>query len=282
MELQTIYSQAELKRIQNIQLRCLKEIASICKKDNIEYFLIGGSTLGAIRHGGYIPWDDDIDIAIPRKDYMRFLHVASSKLSSMYHVQSPYNEKNCPYYYTKIRIDGTVFMEYCNRNLPINQGVYVDVFPYDNVPDDEEENFHHFERCQKLIRRFAYRQIPDVSCKPKGIIDIMKASLRRVLHVFYSVIPYDVLLRQLDKEFSRYNSTNTKAMACLNFPIWKKEYILKSDLYPLVEHTFEDTEFLIPNNADAYLTTHYGEYMKLPEPSKRYGHKPYKVDLGTN
>lgn len=280
MELQTIYSEAELKKIQSIQLTCLKEIAQICERKNVEYFLIGGSALGAIRHNGYIPWDDDIDIAIPRKDYRRFLEIAENELSSLYHVQSPYNDKHCPYYYSKIRIDNTIFMEYCNRNLPIHHGVYVDVFPYDNVPDDDELNKRHFDRCQKLIRQFAFRQIPDVSCKPQTLREYMNAIVRRCIHYAYRIIPYSIILNQLENEFTKYNNTETIGVACLNFPKRKTEYILKRDLYPLVKHRFEDTEFPVPNNCDAYLTNHYGKYMKLPPKELRYSHKPCKVEIG--
>lgn len=280
MELQTIYSEDELKKIQSIQLKCLKEIVSVCDAEGIEYFLIGGSALGAIRHNGYIPWDDDIDIAMPRQDYMRFLEIAEAKLSSCYHIQSPYNEKHCPYYYSKIRIDNTVFMEYCNRNLPIHHGVYVDVFPYDNVPDNEDLNIKQFDRCQQLTRKFANRQIPDVCSKPSGLIGTIRAIVRRFVYYIYSFTSYEKLIKQLDEEFTRYNNTDTRAMACLNFPKRKAEYALKSDIYPLVKHKFEDTEFNIPRNYDAYLTSHYGNYNELPPKEQRYGHKPYKVDLG--
>lgn len=273
----TIYTQEELKKIQTIQLECLKHIAGICESEGIEYFLIGGSALGAVRHNGYIPWDDDIDIALPRKDYERFIKIVPNKLSTKYHLQSPYTERNCPYYYSKIRIDGTLFMEYCNRRLNIHQGVYIDIFPYDNVPDDDSLNKKHFDKCQKLIRKFTLRQIPDVSCKPRGFVAFARAIIRKVAHYFCRCTSYSRLLNSLDQEFTRYNNEETKAMACLCFPKRKMEYIFRSDLYPLKKHVFEDTMFYIPNNNDTYLKTHYGDYMRLPSPNMRYGHKPYKV-----
>ena len=171
-------------------------------------------------------------------------------------------------------------MEYCNRNLPIHHGVYVDVFPYDNVPDDEVLNIEHFNRCQQLIRKFANRQIPDVSYAPNTMTGHIRAIVRRIVHLVYSFTSYEKLLGQLEQEFTRYNDTDTKAMACLNFPKRKAEYALKCDIFPLVKHKFEDTEFYIPNNYHAYLTSHYGNYNELPPVEKRYGHKPYKVDLG--
>lgn len=275
----TIYTQEELKKIQSIQLECLKHIASICDSEGIRYFLIGGSALGAIRHNGYIPWDDDIDIALPRKDYDRFIKVAPNRLKAKYHLQSPYINENTPYYYSKIRIDGTLFMEYCNRELNIHHGVYVDIFPYDNVPDDDQLNKKHFNKCQRLIKKFALRQIPDVSSKPKCLFSMIKSFIRRLVHVLLKFTSYSDLLNDLDKEFTRYNNEETKAMACLCFPKRKIEYILKTDLFPLKKHIFEDAMFYVPNNYDVYLKTHYGDYMKLPSLNMRYGHKPYKVDF---
>ena len=111
MELLTIYTEEELEKIQTLETDALKIIIKICEKLEIEYFLIGGTTLGAIRHGGFIPWDDDIDIGMTRKNYIRFLEEAPQYLPNGYFLQTPYNEKNNPYYYSKLRIEGTSFTE---------------------------------------------------------------------------------------------------------------------------------------------------------------------------
>ena len=129
MELLTIYTEEELEKIQALEIDALKIIVEICEQLEVEYFLIGGTTLGAIRHGGFIPWDDDIDIGMTRKNYIRFLEEAPKYLPKGYFLQTPYNEKNNPYYYSKLRIDGTLFVEYCNHKVKMNHGVYVDIFP---------------------------------------------------------------------------------------------------------------------------------------------------------
>ncbi|WP_270658426.1 LicD family protein [Parabacteroides merdae] len=279
MDLLAIYTEKELKEIQSIELNALEDIVRVCDELNIKYFLIGGSALGAIRHKGFIPWDDDIDIGMPREDYRKFLEKAPSFLSSNYHIQSPYNDVFCPYFYSKVRVNGTLFMEYCNRNLPIHHGVYVDIFPFDNVPDDDDKNLAQFNRVQRLIRLFSLRQIPDVSTRPIGLYQKIKAFFRKILHVSLKIVPHIILLHLLEKEFTKYNNIETKAIACLNFPTWKTEYVLKVDLYPLVKHSFGNKKFFIPHNWDNYLGTHYGDYMRLPEKNKRYGHKPYKIQL---
>jgi lipopolysaccharide cholinephosphotransferase len=280
METLTIYSDEELKRIQGLELECLKVIIKICENIGVEYFLIGGTALGAIRHQGFIPWDDDIDIGMTRENYVKFLKQAPIFLPSQYHLQTPYEGTNNPYFYSKIRINGTKFVEYSNHRVDMHQGLYIDIFPFDEVPDNEEENKLHFKTVQKLIRIFTLRQSPDVSMQPKNFKDHIKAIARRGIHCLYKKLSYSKIANELEKTITKYNGTNQSAYGCLNFPVRKTEYIKKEDLYPLVDHKFEDIVAKIPNNYEAYLTTHYGDYMKLPPKEKRFGHKPYKIDLG--
>lgn len=279
METLTIYSAEELKQVQKIELDALKVIDAICRKIGVTFFLIGGSALGAVRHNGFIPWDDDIDIAMIRKDYIKFIKEAPSLLKAPYHLQTPYVDKNSPYPYTKIRVDGTIFMEYCNRNIDMHQGVYVDVFPYDNLPDDEDLNIIQFSEAQKIIRKFTFRQTPDISVKPNSTKELVRFVVRRIIHYCYKLISYQKLIDNLDAVSTRYDNAETKAMGSFNFPVRKCEYVLKSDLFPLVKHKFEDAEFYIPRNYDAYLTNHYGDWRKLPPENMRFGHKPYKFSL---
>lgn len=276
----TIYTDEELKKIQKLELGCLKAIIDVCQKIGVEYFLIGGSALGAVRHGGFIPWDDDIDIGMTRKNYSKFIDMAPQYLPENYHLQSPYSSDNNPYYYSKIRIDGTQFVEYCNRKVNMHQGVYVDIFPFDEVPNNDDENRIQFETFQKLIRKFSLRQSPDVSSEPKSVEEKARSVFRKFLHRLYRLKNYEKLLNDLNNTVTKYNGTGQEAIACLNFPNRKKEYIKKTDLYPLKDIFFEDITVKIPNNYDIYLRTHYDDYMKLPPENQRYGHKPYKIYLG--
>lgn len=276
----TIYTDEELKKIQNLELDCLKAIISVCETINVEYFLIGGTTLGAVRHGGFIPWDDDIDIGMTRKNYNKFLLDADKYLPSKYHLQTPKKSEKCPYFYSKVRIDGTEFVEYCNHKVDMHQGVYVDIFPFDEVPDDEVENTKQFNNIQQLMRRFSLRQSPDIGLEAVTMKDKLKANIRKIIHFLCKWQSYNKLIVKLENEFTKYNGTGQSSVACLNFPVRKTEYIKLDDLYPLRDCKFESIVAKIPNNYDGYLKTHYGNYMQLPPENKRFGHKPYKVLLG--
>ena len=215
-----------------------------------------------------------------RNNYIRFLKEAPKYLPKGYFLQTPYNEKNNPYYYSKLRIDGTSFIEYCNHKIKMHHGVYVDIFPYDEVPDDEKDNLKQFDNVQKLIRLYSLRQSPDISMKPSTVSQHLKSVIRKVAHYIAYLIPHDYLCKKLEEEITRYNGTGQGAMACLNFPKRKTEYIKTVDLYPLRKWEFGDVYVYIPKNYDIYLKTHYGDYMTLPKPENRFGHKPYKIDLG--
>lgn len=275
----TIYSDEELQEIQNIESVALKVILDICEEIHVQCFLIGGSALGAVRHNGFIPWDDDIDVGMLRNDYVKFLKEAPKYLPEQYYLQTPYNNKINPYFYSKLRVNGTRFVEYCNHNLKMHHGVYVDIFPFDEVPNDEEANKRHFKKAQKMLNLFVLRQSPDMSKKAETGKEKIKSLVRKIIHFSLKIIPHDYLILKIDSHIQKYNGTEQEALACLNFPIRKTEYIKKKDLYPLKKHRFGDIEIFIPNNYEIYLLTHYGDFMKLPPKDKRYGHKPYEVKL---
>ncbi len=275
----TIYSDDELKRIQHMELEALREMIRVCDALDIEYFLIDGAALGAVRHQGFIPWDDDIDVGMTRENYRRFLSEAPAILSEQYFLQTPYQGKDNPYFYSKLRINGTKFVEYCNRKLNIHQGVYIDICPFDEVPDNERLNQKQFRRCQLLIHLFVLRQSPDLSAAPITVKRRALSVLRKCLHAVIQIVPYKCIAKALEKETTRYNETGQCAFAFLHYPIRKTDYVLKSELYELRKVKFEDLLVNIPHNYDAYLRRHYGNYLEWPAVDKRYGHKPYKLEL---
>lgn len=276
----TIYADEELNIIHQLELDALKEIIRICDKLKISYFLIDGAAIGAMRHKGFIPWDDDIDIGMTREDYQRFLLEAPALLSDKYYLQTPYNETKNPYFYAKLRINGTEFVEYCNRKLDIHHGIYVDLCPFDEVPDEEKLNKKQFRRCQLLIRLFVLRQSPELSAEPTSPKRHLLAAVRFVLHHVMRLVPYQLLATAIERETTRYNGTDQTAYSFLHYPKRKTDYILKSELFPLKKRVFDGISVNVPADCDAYLRRHYGDYTKWPEPEKRYGHKPYRINLG--
>lgn len=275
----TSYSAAELQRIQSIERDALLILLEICRKLDVPCFLIDGAAIGAVRHQGFIPWDDDLDVGMLRADYRRFLADAAALLPAGYTLQTPYNDPACPYFYSKLRVDGTVFMEYANRKLKTHHGVYVDICPFDAVPDDPALDLRQYRRCRRLIWFYVLRQSPDVSAPPKTIRRKAIAVARKILHGIMQLVPRKVLVGAIEQETTRYNQENTRAVAFLHHPDHHVDYMLRTELLPLTEGQFDGMEVPLPADTDAYLTRHYGDYMTWPSPEKRFGHKPWRVEL---
>ena len=131
------YTKEQLEKIHSTEVEILSEIIRVCSENDIPWFTVGGTTLGAVRHNGFIPWDDDIDIGMLREDYDKFLALAPSCLKEGYILQHFTVDKRTPTYFAKVRKDGTEFIEYSNHSLPIHHGVFVDIMPYDRIPEDQ-------------------------------------------------------------------------------------------------------------------------------------------------
>ena len=134
-----VYSQEQLQKMQEVEIDLFKAFIEVCQKLQLKYYLLGGTLLGAVRHKGFIPWDDDIDVGMPRKDYEIFIQKAQDLLPEHYFVQTLYSEPTIPYNFCKIRNSNTTFVEYSIKKLNINHGVYIDVFPLDGYPNDKKE-----------------------------------------------------------------------------------------------------------------------------------------------
>ncbi|WP_312700201.1 LicD family protein [Sedimentibacter sp.] len=266
-----------LRNVQLIELDILKEVDRICKKNNIEYFLDSGTALGAVRHQGFIPWDDDIDIGMTRANYNKFLTVAQKELKDDFFLQTKDTDPKAPYYFAKVRKNNTVFMEWNKRNLDMHQGIYIDIFPYDNLPDNVDERIKFQKKCCKLYRFYTIRSTMDRDVKPQKTAKwLLVALIRRMIHFIVKPIPINLVKEIVDRSFMKYNNVYTEYFTCLAYG---KSYIFnKNDFFPLKEAKFEDDFFRIAGNYDAYLKELYGDYMKLPPEDQRKGHMPFKLN----
>ena len=266
----------QLRKLQLIELEILKEVARICNENGIEYFLDSGTALGAVRHKGFIPWDDDIDVGMTRENYNKFLKIAPEKLNKEFFLQTNQTDKQSPYIFAKVRKNNTVLMKWNKRNLDMHHGIYIDIFPYDNIPDDVKERAQYQKKCRKLYRLYLIRSIPDRSAPQENSIKwLVVAVIRRILYYMLKIIPFSFMEKWTNNMFQKYNTVQTEYLTCHMFS--KVYFFKRNDLFPLREITFEDDTFLIVNNIEKYLTDIYGDYKQLPPKEKRVGHNHYKV-----
>lgn len=274
---QEIYTEEQIKKIQEIEIRNLKEIKRVCEKIGVEFFLYGGSLIGAVRHKGFVPWDDDLDIAMSRDDYMKFVKEAPKYLSDEYYLQTPYSDKKSPYFYSKLRLKGTKCIEYAHYKMNIEQGIYVDIYPIDKLPDDDDEFLRLYNEFQKIVRYFVLRQCP----YPAEPSDSLKRRVKNVIKwcvgIALRLIPHKVFVKKLDSIMTLQNDKNTNLYG--NYSYFDPVNFFK-DIYPFEKGTFEGIEVNLPNQWDYHLTSRYGDYMQMPPEDERIGHKPYVLEFG--
>lgn len=248
----------------NIQIEILKTIASICEKLNIHYYIAYGTLLGALRHGGFIPWDDDIDISLFRKDYEKLISYLKEKKE--YSWLQVLDKDNDSYYYPFAKaIDNRTLAKMEDNTT--SHGIWVDIFPLDNVPDDENEASHFLKRCL-FLRGLTIAMTTDFAAGNLG----KKRFVKRILNVMSNVIGKKRIHNYYEQFITKYKGCNCKSVACLSTPYTLHEQIEKSVLEPTKEWKFEDQYFTGPQNADEYLRRIYGDYMTLPPEDKRRVH----------
>lgn len=262
----------EIDEQKKIQLNMLKYIKSICEENSITYFLGGGTLLGAIRHKGYIPWDDDIDIMLPRKDYNKLKNVFNDLKNEEYKLLSYENCDSYYYPFAKIVNTKTKLIEYNQEEIE-ELGIYIDIFPIDEIPDEEKERkkvFKKFVFYNRLLKCYKHK---DFSYLSKSKISIfVKQILKSIINIFKLK---NNILNNIDKICTKYTNTNT--VACITGVYFEKEIMPKSYISDYVMVEFEGEEFKAPIGYDEYLTKHYGDYMKLPPKEKQVSNHNTKV-----
>ncbi len=259
-----------IKEIQHIELEMLVEFDRICRKHDIPYSIDGGTLLGAVRHGGFIPWDDDADVIVNRGAYNKFLSVVEDELdSTRFYFQDMNNTKGYRWGYGKLRRKGTKFVREYQEHMPYDQGVFMDVFVCDNVPENYlfrcVVNFHSY-----IYRKFFYSEIGFYRSKglAKCIYGLMKKVPEEVLK-----IKYNAYVRYRDSKKSKY-------VKCLTFPACNRFYGYKRSWYEdIIDMDFSGVKLKCAREYDEYLSFLFGNYMELPPIEKRKCHPVSELSL---
>lgn len=271
------YSQEELGHLHLIYKMMLDDFLKICKTLNISFFLYGGTLLGAAKYSDFIPWDDDVDICMLRSEYNKFIKGYGKCCDTKYTLQTPYNCKKSPFFYTKFRLNETRYVEYENRKLKINQGIYFDIYPVDNIPDSKNEFHSFFKKSQRYLKLFSIRQSFRPSKKPNSLRLLLKCAVKLILSSLFKLIPHSYLINKMDRLLQKYNKQNTARCSCLNYPS-ENSYFQN----PIIETKllFAGKYYSVPSDYHAHLMRRYNDYSKDLPRHKRIGHTPYCIDFG--
>lgn len=259
-------NEKQTKRIQKELMPLLHEVKRVCEKNNIPYFLCAGSVLGAVRHQGFIPWDDDIDIGMLRKDYNRFLKVARTDLSEGYLLIDANDTPDYCMGYAKVVRDNTALVNAESSHLRMHHGFFVDLFPFDTIPEDVEKQNEMYQEARDIQNLFL-RMRKWNNFTGKNPIKRYFANWE-----YYSLKRYSSkkVFDKMNQIVTQYLDSDSKLVADLFAPYNKKLFFKIEDIYPYKMMQFEDDVYPVPANPDAYLSVMYGDYMTLPPEDKRY------------
>lgn len=273
------YDEKILRQLQLVELGMLLEIDKACKTLGIQYFLDSGTALGAARHKGFIPWDDDVDLGMLRADYERFLAEAPSALPSNFKICTPENTEGYAPFFAKVIRTDTCFATAETIEAGFDQGVFIDIFPYDALSADASVAQAQKKQCD-LCQKLSY-----------------------LYHSGSIVVPHKGALGQAEKIACKFahqvvRRVETPQKLAAKFDVWAKrgadnpgtKYAImaystttempEDVIFPLGTACFEGYELPVPGNLNEYLTIFYGDWRQLPKERNRRNHAPLQLDLG--
>ncbi len=263
--------ESELRKLQIIQTELLVEVDRICRKNDIHYNIIAGTLLGAVRHNGYIPWDDDADVAMLRSDYEKFRLICEDELDrSRFYFQDHRNTKGYRWGYGKLRRKETLFLREHQEFMPYEQGICIDVFPLDGVPDN------YFLRALNNFECFCVRKILWSRVGKQA----SKNWIERAVYFLLDKIPEKKVKSYYNNMIRKANKYNTTMVRILMFPTPNDHYGYYRIWYEnSMNFAFEGKILQGIREYDAYLSFKYGDYMKLPAENKRKVHPVSKIKM---
>ncbi|MBQ8683111.1 MAG: LicD family protein [Clostridia bacterium] len=256
---------ASMKKVWAVQLDLLEQFRQVCDRHGLRWFVSAGTILGAVRHKGYIPWDDDIDIQMMREDYDKLLEIAPSEFGEPYFFQTAYNDKQFSRGHAQLRNSTTTaILESEKGKFSFNQGIFIDIFPMDAVPDDPAQ-----QAAQRKRVKFWMKLLAATVCYPGSI---KKNAVKTLIHILLKPLPYRWVYRQMEKACTAYNGKGMKRVALISFDVDNDRMVWPvHTMDDVLTVPFENTQVPIPAGYDEIMTIQYGDYMTMRKENTYHG-----------
>ena len=276
---------SEMKEVWAVELDLLAQLLNVCNKHKIKIFACGGTLLGAVRHKGFIPWDDDIDMMMFREDYNRLCEIAQTEFQSPYFFQTEYSDPGSLRGHAQLRNSNTtgILKSESQFKYKFNQGIFIDIFPLDNVIKDEKV---FAKQCQKALMkrgntyRFAgcsTRYSLKLSKGIKGKIRSLAYYLGNPLFKMLSQIEY----KRFEQDCAKFNTMYTELVSTLSLDFSNKQYYkMRRDFEEIVYLPFEFIEIPVGKEYEHALKQRYGDYMEMVKGGSLHGEVLFNTSVG--
>lgn len=269
------YDDDTLKHLQQVEIKILKYFIEICEKNNLTYFMYAGSLLGAIRHQGFIPWDDDIDVIMFREDFEKLNKILENDLDEKYNFFNVLNEETYHYTWGRLTLKNTLFKEWWGDQVDYTPNIFLDIFILDNVPQNKYKKF-----IQKW-KSFTLNMLTSYSIIKFKNDSKLKEIFQQTIYYLIKILPVSpsTIKKACVNSFKKYQYEDCEEVC--DFPSENMmQMSFKSDWIPLKKAKFEDMEVNIPNNYDKILRMDFNNYMELPPEDSRFNPAPEEIDFG--
>lgn len=275
-------SEEVLNHIHSTTALALAELDRLCTELKIRYALYGGTAIGAVRHGGFIPWDDDADVCLPRSDYERLLAEGPAIIDSRFVLLAPQLTKDYPQTFAVLGVKGTRFISESVKDRPFQMPIGVDLFPLDRTPNNTR-NFRHQTRSTWVWGRLLF-----LRSTPRPTLSL-PTPMRQIAITVTSLLHWSLracrvspafLQRKWENAARKFENSGSNILADYSTRDPQRWSASMEELFPTTDITFEHLTLQLPQDYDSILTRGYGNYMEIPPPEKRVNHRPFLIDFG--
>lgn len=265
----------DLKHLQKILLMILKDFIEICEENNLQYYVCGGTALGAVRHNGFIPWDDDVDVYLFRKDYEKFLDIVSKMENNKYTFVNFKTYDDCFLYFTKMMLNGTKFEEWWAHQVNFKSQIFIDIFVLDNITTNSFKRFLQVKACRILDKLTTIASI-----RLEGYPKYVQIPLNIIHSIFKLLRIKPSNISNLNQKLMKIHKDNNSKMICDFSEVGHPAVFKREDYGTPIKMKFESIEVNVAENYDYVLSKTYGDYMKIPNKKDRISHYISNLDFG--